>query len=124
MFGWFGAESKRADAAVSEALSSQRAVIASLLEHVKVLAEENGKLKATVEMQFRDLREMATRPHAPAPVPPPTPGLAMVDMLKAEHRVKSGEEERPTPPRNRPFSNMAVSGGHIRAVPPVKAVKS
>lgn len=124
MFGWFGAESRRADAAVSEALSSQRAVIASLLEHVKLLSEENGKLKATVEMQFRDLNNlMAPRPAPPAPNPAPTPGLAMVEQLKAK-AAHGAEEERPVPPRTKAFSNMAVSGGHIKAVQHLKAVKS
>lgn len=130
MFGWFR---KERTGSYSKALASQRVVIAQLMERNEALAIENGRLKATVEMQFRDLAQVTAQVNAlatPAP-PPPAPKSPLLGQLNAlggsdadDATPAKPKPPAEPPPRVRHFSNMAVSGGHIRPVPPIKAVKA
>lgn len=124
MFGLFRAESDRADKAYSEGLSALRAVIAGLTQRNEALAEENGKLKSTVEMQFADLRRLMAAPPPPAPAPqaqgaPTTAGLELTERLRKEAEARN---EGRIPPSGA-FRNMAVSGGHVKPTT-LRVVKS
>lgn len=101
MFGWFR---KERTGSYSKALASQRVVIAQLMERNEALAVENGRLKATVEMQFRDLAQLTASmapPPAPSSAPPKSPLLGQLNALGGS-AADAEAPAKPKPPAEPP----------------------